>query len=80
MERKAPATRARIIENIIYKGFAERDKKNLIATHKGISLVTIVEDTFKFTKTTDERIDFVMYGILCQNFSRSDLKKFVIIN
>lgn len=35
-----------IIENLIFKGFIERDKKNLIATHKGISLVTIVADNF----------------------------------
>ena len=41
-----------IIENLIYKGFVERDKKNLIATHKGISLVTIVSDTFKSAETT----------------------------
>ena len=47
-----PATRAGIIENLIYKGFVERDKKNLIATHKGISLVTIVADTFKSAETT----------------------------
>lgn len=55
VERKGlgtPATRAGIIENLIFKGFVERDKKNLIATHKGISLVTIVEDTFKSAKTT----------------------------
>ena len=55
VERKglgSPATRAGIIENLIYKGFVERDKKNLIATHKGISLVTIVSDTFKSAKTT----------------------------
>ena len=41
VERKGlgtPATRAGIIENLIFKGFIERDKKNLIATHKGISL------------------------------------------
>lgn len=57
VERKGlgtPATRAGIIENLIFKGFVERDKKNLIATHKGISLVTIVEDTFKSAKTTAE--------------------------
>ena len=30
----------------------ERDKKNLIATHKGISLVTIVADIFKSVETT----------------------------
>lgn len=47
-----PATRAGIIENLIFKGFIERDKKNLIATHKGISLTTIVADKFKSAKTT----------------------------
>lgn len=55
VERKGlgtPATRAGIIENLIFKGFVERDKKNLIATHKGIRLVTIVSDTFKSAKTT----------------------------
>ena len=55
VERKGlgtPATRAGIIENLIFKGFVERDKKNLIATHKGISLVTIVADTFKSAETT----------------------------
>ena len=55
VERKGlgtPATRAGIIENLIYKGFIERDKKNLIATHKGINLITIVADTFKSAETT----------------------------
>ncbi|MGR1341757.1 DNA topoisomerase 3 [Streptococcus agalactiae] len=55
VERKGlgtPATRAGIIENLIFKGFVERDKKNLIATHKGISLLTIVADTFKSAETT----------------------------
>ena len=55
VERKGlgtPATRAGIIENLIFKGFIERDKKNLIATHKGISLVTIVAGTFKSAETT----------------------------
>ena len=55
VERKGlgtPATRAGIIENLIYKGFVERDKKNLVATYKGISLVTIVSDTFKSAETT----------------------------
>ncbi len=55
VERKGlgtPATRAGIIENLIYKGFVERDKKNLIATSKGKSLIEIVADTFKSAKTT----------------------------
>lgn len=57
VERKGlgtSATRAGIIENLIFKGFIERDKKNLIATNKGISLVTIVSDTFKSAETTAE--------------------------
>lgn len=57
VERKGlgtPATRAGIIENLIFKGFIEREKKNLIATNKGISLVTIVSDTFKSAETTAE--------------------------
>ena len=55
VERKGlgtPATRAGIIENLIFNGFVERDKKNLVATYKGISLVTIVSDTFKSAETT----------------------------
>ena len=55
VERKGigtPATRAGIIENLIYKGFIQRDKKNLVATHKGISLITIVADNFKSAETT----------------------------
>lgn len=55
VERKGlgtPATRAGIIENLIYKGFIERDKKNLIATSKGKSLIEIVADTFKSAETT----------------------------
>lgn len=55
VERKGlvtPATRAGIIENLIFKGYVQRDKKNLVATNKGINLVTIVSDTFKSAKTT----------------------------
>ncbi len=47
-----PATRASIIENLICKGFVERDKKNLLATHKGIALVAIVAEEFKSAETT----------------------------
>ena len=55
VERKGlgtPATRAGIIENLIYKGFIERDKKNLIATLKGKSLIEIVADNFKSAEMT----------------------------
>ena len=43
---------AGIIENLIFKGFVERDNKNLIATHKVISLVPIVSDSFKSAEAT----------------------------
>ena len=46
------ATRAGIIENLIYKEFIERDKKNLIATPKGKSLIEIVADNFKSAEMT----------------------------
>ena len=55
VERKGlgtPATRAGIIENLIYKGFIERDKKNLIAKPKGKSLIGIVADNFKSAEMT----------------------------
>ena len=57
VERKGigtPATRAGILEGLISKGFVERDKKNLLATHKGVALVTIVSEAFKSAKTTAE--------------------------
>ena len=55
VERKGlgtPATRAGIIENLIYKEFIERDKKNLIASPKGKSLIEIVADNFKSAEMT----------------------------
>ena len=55
VERKGlgtPATRAGIIENLNYKGFIERDKKNLIAKPKGKSLIGIVADNFKSAEMT----------------------------
>ena len=55
VERKGlgtPATRAGIIENLIFKGFVQRDKKNLIATPKGKSLIEIVADNFNSAEMT----------------------------
>lgn len=49
-----PATRAGIIENLIYKGYIKRDNRNLISTRKGLNLVSIVIDEFKSPKTTAE--------------------------
>ncbi len=49
VERKGlgtPATRAGVIENLIYKGFVEREKKNLIATDKGKKLIFVIDEAF----------------------------------
>jgi DNA topoisomerase-3 len=56
-ERKGlgtPATRAAIIEKLVKSGFAERQKKNLIATVKGQNLIAILPDTLTSAKLTAE--------------------------
>jgi DNA topoisomerase-3 len=47
-----PATRAAIIEKIIASGYAERIKKNLIPTEKGIRLISIVPPEMRQPETT----------------------------
>jgi len=39
-----PATRAAIIEGLIYEGYVERKARDLIATAKGISLITLLRN------------------------------------
>lgn len=63
------ATRAGIIENLIYKGFVERDKKSLLATHKGMALVAIVADDFKSAETTSK------WEMKLSDIAKGDLSK-----
>ena len=47
MERKGlgtPATRAGVIEKLVKGGFAERKKKLLIPTKKGMELISVLPD------------------------------------
>ena len=56
-ERKGlgtPATRASIIERLVKSGFVERQKKNLVPTNKGISLITILPNTLTSARLTAE--------------------------
>lgn len=56
-ERKGlgtPATRASILEKLVAVGFAERKKKQLIPTQKGINLVTVLPDNIKSPALTAE--------------------------
>jgi DNA topoisomerase-3 len=57
VERKGlgtPATRAAILEKIIKSGLAERQKKNLIPTDKGKSLIAILPDALTSPLLTAE--------------------------
>ena len=73
-----PATRAGVIENLIYKGFVERDKKNLLATHKGINLITIVKSAETTAKWELELSDIAKGKASKEEFLReieSEIKK-----
>ena len=55
VERKGlgtPATRAGIIESLVFRKFIYREKKNLHATEKGKRLIAVVEDTFRSPQIT----------------------------
>lgn len=47
-----PATRAAIIEGLVNREYVERKKKQLIATEKGINLISVVPDEVKSPKMT----------------------------
>lgn len=47
-----PATRASIIEGLVKKQFVERNKKRIIATEKGINLISVLPEKVKSPKLT----------------------------
>lgn len=49
-----PATRAGIIENLIYKKYIKREGKNLIPTHTGSAVTSIVAEDLKNAKLTSD--------------------------
>ena len=56
-ERKGlgtPATRASIIEKLIKCGFAERNKKQILPTQKGIDFIEVIPENIKSAKLTAE--------------------------
>ncbi len=58
-----PATRASIIEKIISTGYVYRDKKNLVATEKGIELIRTLDGCqvkeAKMTSEWEEKLDLI---------------------
>ena len=49
-----PATRAGIIENLIYKGYIKREGKKLLPTHTGSAVISIVAKELKDAKLTSD--------------------------
>ena len=49
-----PATRAATIEGLVKHGYAERRKKQIVATEKGVNLITVVPEEVKSPKLTAE--------------------------
>ena len=49
-----PATRAGIIEKLIYKKYIKREGKNLIPTHLGLAVISIVAKELKNAKLTSD--------------------------
>ena len=47
-----PATRAGMIERLVRSGFAERQKKRLVPTQKGMELIRVMPDQLKSAKLT----------------------------
>ena len=82
-ERKGlgtPATRASVIERLIKSGFVERQKKNLVPTDKGISLITVLPDTLTSAKLTAEwesQLKQVEHGEIEDNTFMNSIKAFV---
>ena len=48
------ATRAAILENLIYKGYLIRDKKNLIPTQRAFKLLSVIPEDFKSVSLTSD--------------------------
>ena len=49
-----PATRAGIIENLIYKKYIKREGKNLVPTHIGSAVISIVAEDLKNARLTSD--------------------------
>lgn len=62
-----PATRAGIIEKLVKSGLAERNKKQLVPTEKGMELIRVLPDALKSAKLTaewEEQLSEVQRGAL----------------
>lgn len=69
-----PATRAAIIEGLIFEGYVERRARDLVATGKGISLITLLRNVKaevlckpQMTGEWESRLKQIEHGKLCRD-------------
>lgn len=75
-----PATRAAIIENLVKREFIERNKKQITATEKGASLISVLPDTVKSPKLTadwETRLQAVEKGREAADDFMNDIEEYV---
>ena len=75
-----PATRAAIIENLVKREFIERNKKQITATEKGASLISVLPDTVKSPKLTadwETRLQAVEKGRETADDFMNDIEEYV---
>jgi DNA topoisomerase-3 len=83
VERKGlgtPATRANIIETLVFREYIERKGKNLISTDKGKSLINIVPDILKSAKMTadwENRLALIAKGTADNKAFMTDIENLV---
>jgi len=74
-----PATRAAIIEKLVKSGFADRQKKNLIPTDKGKSLIAALPETLTspiLTAEWEHRLKQVEHGELAASEFMREIEDF----
>jgi len=75
-----PATRAGIIENLVKGEFVKRDKKNLLPTEKGISLIKVLPDKVKsplLTADWENALSKIEKGELAADEFMLSINKFI---
>lgn len=75
-----PATRAGIIEGLVKRQFVERSKKQIIATEKGINLISVIPDKVKSPKLTadwETRLQAIEKGANSDFAFMNDIESYV---
>src|SRR5438132_11964418 len=77
-----PATRAQIIEGLIFDGYIERKGKELIVTAKGLSLITLLKNlhtdvlcTPEMTGEWESRLKQMAHGKLDRQHFMEDIRE-----